>query len=159
MSWRFMAIEHDQPRSCSSLQCTLRRTVACPLCNSIQTTLGLVAHALQNKYCVSVLLSLSSCCTYSPCDDTCPFIRSFHSSTLWSTEYSSNAWCLYSPSLLCSNPNSIGRVWAPLNIRGRWTQSRGRCHEGMKFLLSLDVWNPCPFPYSPTNLIDISLLI
>lgn len=86
--------------------------------------------------------------TYSPCDETCPFIRSFHSSTLWSTEYSSNAECQYSPSLPCSNPTSIGRVWAPLNIRGRWTGSRGWCHEGLKFLLSLDVWTPSPFPYS-----------
>ena len=39
-------------------------------------------------------------------------------------------------------------MWAPLNIRGRWTQSGGWCHEGPKFLLSLDVWTPCPSPYS-----------
>jgi hypothetical protein len=59
------------------------------------------------------LCSPAVCNTYSPCDDTCPFIRSFHSSTLWSTEYSSNAECLYSPSLPCSNPTSMAQSVGP----------------------------------------------
>lgn len=130
MSWRFMAIEHDLGWSCSRLQCTLRHTVACPQYNSIQTTLRLVGDMAYPIYYKTKKKGACHCprCptvpTYSPCDETCPFIRSFHSSTLWTTESTSDAERPYSPSLPCSNPTSIGRVWAPLNIRGRWTGSR-----------------------------------
>jgi hypothetical protein len=147
MSWRFVAIEHDQPRSCSSLQCTLRRTVACPLYNSIQTTLRLVAVYMATYYKnMYVSLSSFSYILYPTYDETCPFIRSFHSSTLWSTEYSSNAECLYSPSLPCSNPTSLGRVWAPQHLEGAGLEAEVGAMRDRNFSFPWMSELPSPLP-------------